>query len=1169
MPQPSWSPASISTKPPLVLGNAPQGMAADVVAGACGTPLKGGRRGASETSVRKACGRLHDLEPPSELHCSSLEAQSPKTELPLEALRPFPLPKLPRPPVRSEVAVSQHGHTHFVGPVQRRLSWYHNYCGKAPSALTRDVGCGLPDNLRSSLFEPRQLCSGVVDSIDGASRTAAAAQQAENTSGAQHTERRGSKDSVLDSASLSEAAVNALRTTNTQQHEVNLPLQSTLKHPALRRAHEDVEEEKRSPRATKARSLAELRRSAPQSASVSLRVAFSTSTSADVAASPRASDRSIPVFTIAQPAFTPQAKAAMERDRGAGPAQTLTALQVVIRELIVAEIAARKELWMSFLAAQYELLMMEMSCKSCCGSISAPRQREHAFHFVLGTISFTMQRYFDLSLEESLMWMGDLYLDLYKAPTSMRQPARHQHASGFVDLPQPIAARRFISVLAQPTSTSAAPSAGAGVTPSPTSRFQELITSNKERHPTFHSSLNQHPRGLTNLASTSNDTVFTVPFALQMSLRVVEEFAVVRHIALPHLLEAAAVQIRSHVLTRASGSATGLGSPTNDTVWTGSVSSGAERGEALVPVCRATAQLTSTEDVSPQGPEPSLQRAFWGLVRRWNSAGKGAVKPQLRRATAAAAKVVFLQPLVPSLSYATSLVVVKRLSKLFRDEVAFNAVDDNPFSSRYFYALPGVTFQRVAAQLEALMLSHELYASVQTAAASHFGFAERLHVERGFGAATSVGTAQLQRIVMHCAQEAVDLYAALLVLSCHERELWLHHVQCIFRTIMPLSHTRPCVVAGADLTGLKSPPVSVLVQLRQRTPCPPTLPLVTCLYMQRLHHLSRVSDVSEMPVILFGDPITSRSVAPAAVTATTVMASGVPRLALGHPQLLTARENSCRLPPSASSSDPLSGGLSTPIEHSDSGDRAHALSLSAQTSCSYALATSSAGGSFSSGCLEASLGCRRILYACSTPGQQTPCFQASSFPSVLQMMPRSALCCSGGVVQYFHDNSRLVVLPLKVALASHYTGKSANWDIAMLLRSEAYARAFAMKQQCCEAQLLNAWKADSLQSLKASAHIARTVARMHHVGRVYRQCDRSRHFWDKVCMEKQLFVDRWVKEREGLQFQLYAEAAVLHRLEVQLNCLARLTEEFQSMTRYVRDYQSASFSLSSPRYISA
>ncbi|KAG5475039.1 hypothetical protein CUR178_04489 [Leishmania enriettii] len=1169
MPQPSWLPSSISTKPPLVLGNAPQAMAADVLAETCGTRPNGGRRGASETSLREACGRLHDVEPPLESRCSSLAAQSPKTELPTEALRLFPLPKLPPPPVRSEVALSQHGYTRFGGPVQRRLSWYHNYCGKAPSALTRDVGCSLPEELRSSLFEPQYLRSGVVDSIDDGSKTAAAAQQSENTSGAQLTERRPSKDSVLDPASLSGAAVTVLRTTSTQQHEVHLPPQSTLKHPALWRAHEDVEEEKRSPRATKARSPAQLRRSAPQCASRSLRVALSTPTSADVAASPRASGRSIPVFTIAKPAFTPQAKAAMERDRGEGSAQMLTALQVVIRELIVAEIAARKELWLSFLAARYELLMMEMGCKSCCGSISAPCQREHAFHFVLGTISSTMQRYFDLSLEGSLMWMGDLYLGLYKEPTSMRQPARHQHASAFVVPPQPIAARRFISILAQPTSTSAVPSAGAGATPSPTSRFQELIRGNKERHPTFHSSLNQHPRGLTNLASTSNTTVFTVPFALQMSLRVVEEFAVARHIALPHLLEAAAVQICSHVSKQVTSSAAGLGSPTNDTLWTGGDSSGGVRGEALVPVRRATAQFTSTEDVSPQGPESSLRTAFWGLVRRWNSAGKGAVKPQLCRAAAAAAKAASLQPLVPSVSYAASLVVVKRLSKLFRDEVAFNAVDDNPISSRYFYALPGVTFQRVAAQLEVLMLSYELYASVQTAAASHFGFAERLHAKRGFGAATSVGTAQLQRVVMHCAQEAIDLYAALLVLSCHERVLWLHHVLCIFRTIMPLSHTRSCVVAGVDLTGLNSPPVSVLVQLRQRTPRLPALPLMTCLYMQRLHHVSRVTDGLEMPVILFGDPITSRSVAPAAVTATTVMASRVPHLAPGHPQLLTARENSCMLPPSASSSDPLSGGLSTPIQHSDSGDRAHALSLSARTSCSYALATSSAGGSFSSGCLEATLGCRRILYACSTPGQQTPGFQASSFPSVLQAIPRSALCCSGGVVQYFHDTSQLVVLPLKVALAKHYTGKSADWNIAMLLRSEACARAFAMKQQCCEAQLLNAWKADSLQSLKASAHIARTVERMHHVGRAYHQCDRSRHFWDKVCMEKQLFVDRWVKEREGLQFQLYAEAAVLHRLEVQLNCLARLTEEFQSMTRYVRDYQSASFSLSSHRSISA
>ncbi|KAG5474368.1 hypothetical protein LSCM1_03148 [Leishmania martiniquensis] len=1170
MRKPSPSPTSLSTSPLPVLTDAPRAMTTEVLAEVCERRPIGCRRSASKATVREARKRRNAPERSAESPCISLGLQSSTTQPPPVASRPSLSQKLPPPLLRSEAGMLQDGGTHFGEPLQRRLSSYYNYYDNAPDVFTKDVGGDVPDYLEPVLLTRRQLCNGVMKCVNGARTIAAAEQPREDGSGAQLTDGCDSAHLALGSANISGAVANVLHTIGVARQEAHPPPQWTVLEGALWRGIEGVDEEQRRPPAETTVSLEELSRPAAERGPELLRVAISNVISADLASSLRARDQHPPAFPISMMNVETEGKAVIECGRREDSAQPVTALQVMVGELIVTEIAARKELWISFVVARYELLMMELGFKSCDDAISAPPHGTQAFDSTLGTISLLIQYYADMSLEGSRMWMGDLYLDLYKAPAPSKQPAPHQRASAFVVVPTPIAARRFISALAEPASTSPAPFATATATPCSTVRPQALVAVSKQRLPTFQSFLHQCSRGLTNPMSASNAMIFTAPFAVQIRLRVLQEFAVIPPTGCPQGVNTASVSIRYPSSTLVSSTATALGAAPDDAVSTGRVSTRSERSEALVPARKTTVPLTLMEDVSPQDPEPSLPTAFQSLRRRWSHGGEGAAKPPLCSAAAAAVtKVASIHSPKPSVAYAASLVTLKQLSRLLRDEAAFHTVDDSLASSRHLRPLCRITFERVRAEVQLLMLWQELYASVRAAAASHFGFAERLRASRELGAAASLGKALLQRIVSECAQEAADLHAAVLELSCHARESWLHHVQGVFLAIMPPSHTRPCILASETITAPQSPFASVLVHPRQLTSRSPTRPLTTCLYMERLCHLSRDMDDTPLPAFLSGDLIAVHSISAAAPTVTAVMAIQVPYSALGHLQLLTARENPCSLPPCASSSLPISGELSTPLQRRDSVKGAHAVCPSAQISCSSVLMTGRAGSSSSINFLETARGCRPIIDARFGPRQEAQVFQAPPFFSAMPVTPPSVGCCPGEATHHLHDTSRPVAVPLKARPARRYTGRPAKWDITMLLRSEAYARAFATKQECCEAQLLKAWRTDSLQSLEASAHFVRTVTRVHHLGSVQHMCDQLRRFWERMCMEKQLLVDRWVREREDLQLEFYAGAVVRHRSVVQRGCLAERTEEYQSLDRNAREHQTAGFSVCKRRSISA
>ncbi|KPA85377.1 hypothetical protein ABB37_01693 [Leptomonas pyrrhocoris] len=749
--------------------------------------------------------------------------------------------------LHSELGESQSEHLDEGGRVRHHLSAYYHYCADEPAPTDAIAERLLADRLSPLLCAHR---GGVTDKIGDVVDTTMTLYVRDEQVAHPHS-CTATSENGMDTVTLSATVCNAVKDTDAsapsfEAHESYEPLQKDVFESALRMAWEWRQASRaEASQTTEAGAasgnelfsahprrrlpscffpgfpsaiLPELSQSASTVAKEGARASL-TDVAAGVGAQRKRSGNSFSNSFL--PPFTSQVKAGLQLEQSNDPYAPLTSLQLTACELCGAEMISRKTLWTSYLVERYELLatFIDVVDFSACGVDVTPSAS--SFSTMLTHNNATIQRFFDLALEEYLPWMADLYLAEYN-PVMVANQKDAATASVTAAPSSPLGSRKFLSIMRKTASIDASWQDHCPLPlPFATRRAGARATS---RIPTVASFLATNDAFKpTPRLSTVQPDIFTAAFLVEVSFVVLEELAIVARMHLPN-----AVANAMHLFVPGAASftrdslVTSLTHSVSSPVASESITS--VRGRATVSTMRLSGESVddaSGADAPAEGtisrtdkelsdtsatavpaiiagkdPCPGTSRQS-RLLRNWNlvrivaepqpmsaegSQGASEAPAEAPSTTTTCVSRTVSYSLRRESSYENSRVWLKILFRFFRREEAYNFVNDSPIAMRNFLPLPFVSWGRMLMRSRSIMAWSEFHSSVAASTASLWGYLDKARPNR-----QNTNSQPRDRALRQCEQKALNMATAMHELWYLEREWWLQFVVNVFRATAPVA----------------------------------------------------------------------------------------------------------------------------------------------------------------------------------------------------------------------------------------------------------------------------------------------------------------------------------------------------------------------------------------------
>jgi hypothetical protein len=925
------------------------------------------------------------------------------------------------------------------------------------------------------------------------------------------------------------------------------------------------------------------------------------------------------------PTFKTEVRAALQLGSINNPRAPLTPLQLAACQKCGAELIARKVLWTSFLAERYEMSVAFAGLFSVSDDVCTVCPPKGMFDTMLTHIDAAVHSYFTVALEEYLPWMADLYLDAYKPVPS-----------NVTKIDNTAFKRKFRSVVrvssGPPTAAAAAADAHSsrdlvpfavalpGVAPADAPQMPTVASFLRSKY-----SSNPLPPPMS-VSENVQSVVFSMSFLVEFSFVVLEELAIVARMLAPDVVANTINLLKPGAASPARDSPfAGLAHSVSlavvtDSTTTGTIAHGLEVRSAGMPVegraaaavvtaagvPAAAAAMGSTAPAHATGETPAVS----SQAKLANASGvpqqphntkllSASNEPQLALSVVLpggtrASSETMLAVVAPARktarrpsSYERSRMWLKILFRFFRDEEAYNFLNDSPIAMRNFVPLPYVSYERILLRSRTVMAWTEFHRSVAASTVSLWGFLDKMGDRRRKREGKQPwGEQQWSRALRHCEQEALNLAAAMHELWFQTRKWLLQFVGNIFRATIPTSVSAaagrngaggkrgcraPCSPPAMALGLTPRPPSSLPSRSPAARPMRPMDPTMT----SRLPttNLTTKGDADAGPTHL-GTHTTSR-----------------------HNLAHSPQEHNSSLgsPPSVMSSEMVWGSNGTnPSRPSGDllGPSSAALQLGGaarqRASCGglpQDLQGCSCTSFYSSGF---SLSAPSIMSSVSQPNpidkekralcKRNETFARSTFATTVaggSLVPPSygerlssspdtwhppsgafCLCAHNGTygdatADLVENTSRLLVPAMATTIDCLYKGHASDWDTVLLVRCQSLTRAVLVEQESFERQLLECGQRRCTVGLGVCEAMDEFMKAQEDVWLAHRR-HVAKHLWDQVCMEKHMHICRWLQEKAQLDVFLSAVLTTESLAELQLEVLMRLQEDFQLLVREVR-----------------
>lgn len=554
-------------------------------------------------------------------------------------------------------------------------------------------------------------------------------------------------------------------------------------------------------------------------------------------------------------------------------------------------------------------------------------------------------------------------------------------------------------------------------------------------------------------------------------------------------------------------------------------------------------------------------------------------------------------------SYDTSRQWLKMLFRFFRNEEAHNFMNDSPISMRNFLPLPHVSWERVLLRSHAIIAWNEFHHTVVVASDTLWGCKDRRRNSRWRHKA-SWDPQHWERAMRHSEQEALNMAAAMHELWYMAQEWWLRLVDAVFWVTAPIAGSKTSgggiCVDGRRRGSLSRGGCGTVDNgggCSERTR--PRVGGVSLSSLPPPAQLPPLPSSSRSPLVRQLLPSDAPGPGNRSDALPCVSASTNRRLSLQNflrsPQ---EHDTSCGSPPSVTSSEVVWGSNATSASK-QTGDSTLQLVLPPLNGGVGAVQVRpglqrfgehdtpqqlEAWSSSTSDGSALSLSSRSIMSSVSQPSpinrrRRSADNSANRAPAGAQtthtsdgrtlaalpdvVLPRggivnfalqaaaAAYCCGDGDLSC--NNSRLLVPAMAVVISGFYKGLPGDWELMLLVRSQSFARALWVEQERFEHEQLVQHRNRCLSTDLACAAMELMIHDEEDKWLAHRR-NTARYAWDQVHMEKMIVLGQWAREREQLDFVMFATLSLESLAELQLEVLARLVEDFGVLIRETRSW---------------